>query len=383
MPRHLLEEPFQTAVATGDTIAFLNSSLWRDDFVGSGPYRIERWDPGIEVDFRSFDGFALGKPAIDQLKVRFIKDANVVISNLLSGSIDLAYNPTIGYTQGETLLESDWPGKVDFFLGTTPRYLHFQMRTWPNTQLAVHDVRVRQALIHAVDRQSIVDGIYSGRTVPLDVWLHPSDQFFQSVERAISKYPFDMARAQALLDQAGWQRAGDGTLRNAAGEALSMPILAHSGRIEEQETEVIASAWRTLGMSADVSWLTPQQMRDGEFRSKFPAVTYDRRGLQMVWTSDQVAGPDNRWALGNRNGYANPEFDDRWSRYVASASLPDRERYLVEAMKILTADAAIMPTHLQPRIVARPASLTGIKDMADINNNMSNTWEWRWEEASR
>jgi peptide/nickel transport system substrate-binding protein len=374
IPRHLLEEQYLT-----DPGAILNSPHWRDAFIGSGPFRLERWEPGVQIVYHAFEGFVFGKPPIDQLTVRFITDANVVVANLLSGTVDMAYSATIHYPHAEILIQNQWPGQVQFFLGSSPRYVHFQMRDWGNTQRAVHDVRVRRAMLHAVDRQSIVDLIYEGRTVGMHVWLHPTDPSYPAVDRAITKYPYDLNRAQALLEEAGWRKGGDGVLRNAAGEPLNMHILAHSGRVEEQETEVLASAWRSLGMPLEISWLTPAQMRDGEYRSKFPAVTYDRRSIDMAWTSDQLSLPENRWGLSNRNGYVNPRLDELWDRVMTTIPFQERERFMVEAYQVMTADAAVIPTHLQPRIFAHPARLSGIKEAVPASNSLAMSWEWRWQ----
>jgi peptide/nickel transport system substrate-binding protein len=376
MPRHLLEEAYHADLQT-----FINGNHWREDFVNSGPFKLDRWEPGVQMALRAFDGFALGKPGIDQIVMRFITDANVVVANLLSHTVDVAYSATINYPQGETLQQNEWAGKVEYYMGT-PRYIHFQMRDWGNTQLAVHDLNVRRGMLHAVDRQVIVEQIYGGRTVPLDVWFYPGDPSFPAVDRTISKYPFDMGRAQQLLADAGWRRGGDGTLRNPNGDPLNMYILAHQGRVEEQETEAIASAWRSLGMPLDIAWLTPAQMGDGEYRSKYQAVTYDRRTLgydSMVWTSDNFSGPENRWRAQNRNGYANPQLDEHWRKVLSTVVFQERERYLVEAFRVMTADAVVIPTHLQPRVMAYPTNLIGVKEPPAPAGYIANPWEWRWQ----
>lgn len=376
MPRHLLADLYR-----GDIDLFVNGSHWREDFVGSGPYRLERWDPGSQMVLRAHEGFVLGKPYIDQITVRFLADANVVVANFLSGAVDMAFGATITYPQAATLQQNNWPGKLNFSAGN-PRYVHFQMRDWGNTQRAVHDPRVRRAMLHAIDRESIVDTIYSGHAKGLHVWWYPEDPLYPAVEREITKYSYDMNRAWLLLEEAGWRRAADGVLRSAAGEALNMHLLAQGGRVEEQETEVIASSWRSLGMPVEIAWLAPAQQRDGEYRSKFPAVAYDRRSLgygSMVWTSDNVTGPQNRWGPGNRNGYVNPRLDELWQRVVTTVPLPERERYLVEAMKVMTADAAVVPTHLQPAVMAYPAELRGIKPAPMANIDIWDPWQWRWQ----
>lgn len=142
---------------------------------------------------------------------------------------------------------------------------------------------------------------------------------------------------------------------------------------------MLASAWRSLGMPIEIAWLTPSQMRDGEYRTKFPAVTFDRRSLEMAWTSEQLSTAENRWGLGNRNGYLNPRLDELWERVMTTVGFKERERYLIEALQVMTADAAVVPSHLQPRVFAHPARLAGIHEVVPASNSLAVSWEWRWQ----
>ena len=64
-PRHLLEQPLDAALASGDLAGFVNSPFWTVDYVGAGPYRLTQWEPGAFLEAAAFDGHALGKPKID------------------------------------------------------------------------------------------------------------------------------------------------------------------------------------------------------------------------------------------------------------------------------------------------------------------------------
>src|SRR5439155_18391762 len=81
LPRHLLEQPFQQL----DPQAFAGLPFWTTDYVGLGPYRIERWEPGAFVDGVAFERHALGRPKIDRLRLIFIADPNAALANMLSG----------------------------------------------------------------------------------------------------------------------------------------------------------------------------------------------------------------------------------------------------------------------------------------------------------
>lgn len=89
MPRHLLEDLFNQK----DAEAFLNSRYFTTDFVGLGPYRLVRWDPGSAIEFVRFDGYVLGQPIVGRVIVRTISDYNTMLSSVLAGAVDLANPP--------------------------------------------------------------------------------------------------------------------------------------------------------------------------------------------------------------------------------------------------------------------------------------------------
>src|SRR5262249_8612804 len=83
-PRHLLD----TLVATGDIDRIMHDDFWSTAFVGAGPYKLERWDRGSSIEYSAFAGYALGKPKIDTLQVRFLGDPNTLLATVLSGDVD-------------------------------------------------------------------------------------------------------------------------------------------------------------------------------------------------------------------------------------------------------------------------------------------------------
>ncbi len=377
LPRHKLEALFHQERA-----AFVDGPHWREEFVGSGPYRVASWSPGVEIVFRAHPGFVFGKPRIDEVRVRFIGDANTIVANLLSGGVDVAYSGNIGFSQGQALEQAGWGGKISYVEGN-PRYLEFQGRDWGDTVQAVFDPRVRRAAHHAIDRKALVDAIYAGRAPVAYYWLSPSDPAYSAVDRAVPKYEYDLGRSEALLREAGWTKAADGRMRNAAGQALSLPMMNLPGEVEQLEAAVVADNWKTAGITSDVHRLSPQEWRDNELRSKFPAVAYNRRNLShddMVWFSTNLSRPETRWGGQNRIGYINPRLDDLWSKVLASVDAKEREGYLVDAIRVMMDDAMVVLTHLQAEVMAHQADLVGPVEPAVVRTSrIWNIWEWEWK----
>jgi peptide/nickel transport system substrate-binding protein len=376
-PAHLLEELYHS-----DKAAFVNGSHWSTEFVSTGPYKLEHWDQGIEMTLRAHEGFALGKPKTDRIIVKFIPDQNSIVANMLAGAVDLSFHTNIGVTQAQALENAGFDGTVQYFRGT-PKYLEFQQRDWGNIQRAVLDVRVRRAMLHAVDRHAIVEGIYRGNAYVMHFWLSPDDPAYSAVDRAVSKYEYDPARAAALLGEAGWSRGSDGAARNASGEQLAVTLWRDADEIEGQEAAVVADNWKSVGIASETFIPTRQQSSDREFLSKYPGAVYNRRAMgydSMVWLSDGVATAENRWAGGNRSGYVNPMLDESWRKVLGAVDPKEREGHLIDGLKAMTADAVVNPTHLQPRAVAFRTGLSGaVHPWVGEASPVWNSWEWHWK----
>jgi peptide/nickel transport system substrate-binding protein len=169
LARHKLEPLY-----LNDRASFFDGPHWRQEFLGSGPFRVVSWEPGVEIVFKAHEEFALGRPAVDEIRVRFIGDANTIVANLLSGGVHASLSPYIGFPHAQALEQAAWNGKLEYWPGL-PRYLEYQGRDWGDTQRAVFDARIRRASHYAIDRQAIVDGIYAGRAPVAYYWVPPSD----------------------------------------------------------------------------------------------------------------------------------------------------------------------------------------------------------------
>jgi len=376
LPKHLLEEQY-----LADKAAFANGLHWSREFVGNGPYRLDRWEQGVEMTLRAHDGFALGKPPIDQIVLKFIPDANAIVANLLSGTVDAAFHSSISFAQNSALEQARWQGTTEYWPGSA-HYLEFQTRDWGNLQRAVLDVRVRRALLHAIDRHAIVDGLYAGKASVLHFWLSDDDAAYRAADRAVLKYEHDVGRARALLSEAGWIRSSDGQFRDPSGEALHVPLISQNEDIDQQQATIVADNWKTLGVSPEVRVMSPGQQRDNEYRTKIPAVAYNNRPMgydTMVWLNPQVPMPENRWRGNNYSGYFNPVLEELWPKVLATIDNSAREALIVEALSAMTADAIINPLHYRPRAMAYRAGLVGpqqpwVGEAALIWN----FWEWHW-----
>lgn len=160
--------------------------------VGTGPYRLERWDLGNEMVFTRFDDY-WGDPAIEPTAIfRWNSEAAARLIELQAGQVDGIDNPAEG---DFAVIEADPNLAIYTRSGTNVFYLGLN-----NWKEPLNDVRVRQAIAHAIDKQRIVDNFYPPGSVVATQFMPPSI-FGYTPE--VEPFPFDRQRAIELLDEAG------------------------------------------------------------------------------------------------------------------------------------------------------------------------------------
>lgn len=164
--------------------------------MGSGPYKFAGWQRGVRVTLEANDGYWRGKPGFKTVTFQAVPDEATRIANLRSGRADLIRN--VSPDQAQTL-KSDSRLKIMPVLTERIGYLFINAQHGPTS-----DVRVRRAIAHAIDRQTIVDALYAGFAKPANVVLTPANFGYIA---DIPTYPFDPAKARALIKEAGAEGA--------------------------------------------------------------------------------------------------------------------------------------------------------------------------------
>jgi peptide/nickel transport system substrate-binding protein len=206
LPRHLLGQALQTQEAE----AFMANSFWVNQYVGAGPYKFERWETGAFLEGVAFDGHVLGKPKIQRIREVFIGDPNTVMANMLAGEAQLTAGDSIRFTDGQTL-KQQWGdrGKVLNFPNLY-RIVQFQRRPEFATTAAFTDLRVRQALHHGVDFNTLNEAIQDDQTSAAVGPIPPTAGYYRQLQQAVPTYPYDPRRVEQLMQEAGFARGSDG-----------------------------------------------------------------------------------------------------------------------------------------------------------------------------
>jgi ABC-type transport system substrate-binding protein len=324
--------------------------------------------------------FFLGPPRIETVEIRFIADPNTVLANLLAGEIDLSSSTSI--TANEAVIARDqWAGRNEGWIKTWQTrliFVDFQHREVPNWQRAVGDVRVRQGLMHALDRDSIADVINLGLAPKAEAYVIPGDPAFAEVDRAITKYPYDPARASTLFADAGWRRPSTGAaLANAAGQALDLEVWAD----DEREAAIVADAWKTAGITSVPHRVPNARRADQEYRNHFPGTqigsnTISQEELHTV--ASKLPRAELGWLGSNRGSFTDPEVERYHNLVLTSFGEQELRSAMVGMHQRLTQLVAFGPLFYQVEVIAAKQRVRGPVGSAGAQSGI--TWNiWAWE----
>jgi len=381
MPRHILESKYRA----GDVQAFLNDPYWTSQFVGSGPYRLDRWEPGAFIQASAFDGFVEGRPAIGQLKLVFLPDPSAAVASLLSGEVHVAAEDAIGFEQG-AVLKKQWESTGAGTVILTPnksRFLQVQFKLDYVNPKALLDVRVRRAILEATDRESLSAAILDGQISVAHTLTGPVEEYFAELDRVITKYPFNPDEASRLLGEAGFAKGADGAFADRAGQPLSLELRAFSADPGPREAAILSNQWSAVGLSAPISIIPAAQSQNLETVSAYPALRIEQTGLTdtvpvLKIAGSAVATAENRWAGVNRGGWVNADYDRLVDVFVSSLDRSERNHAAAEAFRIASDELPVLPLYYLSLAAAHTATLEGMVGGYASDTAWDNIAQWRW-----
>jgi peptide/nickel transport system substrate-binding protein len=308
--------------------------------VGTGPFRFVSASTGLEEivleRFADYYGGSnelapVGPACVDGAIFRVIPEASSRVAALLAGEVHIiqAVPPELIAT-----LEEDPNIQVKTAPGTQPKWLELNVNQPP-----FDDVRVRQALNHAVDKALIIETLYEGRAVALPGPLSPYNNF---VNQSLEPYAYDPERALDLLAEAGWTDSdGDGLL-DQNGEPLAFTI----DTLEEWRNlaEAVVTQFQAIGINANVRFweysVIQPQLLAGErqaYLDDWGDSAFDPVGhFEAKWHGQVEGAPYGR---GNFSGYNNERVNELIQQGETTADVATRQQIYDEAQQLVYDEA--------------------------------------------
>jgi len=335
-PRHIVADLYRGP----DQQLFINSPYWARKFVGIGPYKMGEWVEGAYTEALAFDDYFLGRPKIDRVILRYFKDTNALIASMLSGDTDLVTIATLKMEDVDPIASAWGPqGGTVIPSYTDAMVSRFQFRD-PGAPW-VRDVRVRQALVHLVDRQTLAE-TFSPVGGVADIFVSKDDPAYQLAEqRGFPRYGYDLSRAERLLNEAGWARGADGVFQNSSGQRFNIEVrVVESTPVNTRQGLALVDQWKRGGLEADFFSVGKNATNKAELKALSKGVFHQSDTLTPdtfeLFSSSQFATEQNRWSGRNITAYGNPEFDRLYDQLGVELDASQRQSRYGDLLRFTT-----------------------------------------------
>ncbi len=328
-----------------------------------GPYRIVQVTPGAHIVLEPNPTWYGDKPYFKRIVVRVIENTAALEANLLSGAIDYIAGE-LGLSLDQALaFEKRHGARFDIAYKAGLIYEHIDLNL---DNPVLKDKRVRQALLHALDREAISSQLFAGKQPVAHSFVSPLDWIATS---DLKTYPYDPKRAGELLHAAGWSTLRDGFRHNAAGERLTLELMTTAGnRVREAVQQVLQSQWRKIGVDARLK-NEPARVFFGETvrRRQFPAmamfawISSPENVPRSTMHSDHIPTTDNNWAGQNYTGFRNAEADALIERIEVELDRAKRRQLWQRLQEIYVEELPVLPLYYRADPFIVPKWLVGIE----------------------
>ncbi len=307
--------------------------------VGSGAWKFGEWRQGESITLNRNDDYYEKVPNLESYVLRIWPDQTSVVNALLNGEMDAAgLEPadveTVKATDG--LLVANYP---------TRGFSFYMTNLDPEKSEFFLDARVRHALLHGLDRESIVNDILLGNA-EVAQGTQPVISYAYDPDRITTKYTFDPERSRELLAEAGWTDAdGDGIVEKD-GQPFSFEFLYSSGSpTSDQIVAYMQDAWRNVGIEA-----TPRAL---EFPALIETISeshdYDMALLGFNWNAtfiqDSMFSCDQYEGGFNMVRYCNEEVDRLNFEATRTFDEEARRELIIQATNIVNEDLPVAVLH--------------------------------------
>ena len=323
--------PFMTVLAMGhakivprDVVESAGESFGTRP-VGTGPFRFVSWERGRSITLGANADYFAGAPRLSRVIYRIFpgEPVDAQYAEFLKGNLEESPVPTRDHDTIVRAAGHQYVKRPMFYL----RFYAFNVRTKP-----LDDRRVRQAIVHAVDRVGLIDSVFQGRYLPAQSILPLGTLGYNPGVRPLA---YDPARSRELLAQAGYP----------GGAGLPRITIWSSVRSERllAEHERIVKSLAAVGIRASYQYQTDwptfsRLIAEG----KTPMFLYS-------WNAD-IPDPDNFLFLlfhsrspRNYTGYANPVVDDLLLAARNERDAPRRVEMYHKAEQLILDDAPVLP----------------------------------------
>jgi len=301
--------------------------------IGSGPFKFVEWVQNDHATIARNEDYWLPDevPSIDTFTLRVVADSANALQSLTTGENDIAELPA---AQIDPFKSGNPDMTVDVY--DTFRWSFFIPNQDAENAIFFKEREVRQALMYALDRQSIVDDLLAGYAVKAD-GTQPVISRAYAPDKVTTIYDFDPEKAKSLLEAAGWVDSDGDGVREKDGVKLSMEFPYNaSDPTNAQLVTYLQQAWGDVGLEIEPNGLPQQTLIDRIFANDFQLSL-----MGITWTEEDQGTFFYTGVGFNLSHYSNPEYDKLNDEQLTELDDEKRMALIIEQSNILNDDVAL------------------------------------------
>ncbi|MEO1350567.1 MAG: peptide ABC transporter substrate-binding protein [Cyanobacteria bacterium J06635_15] len=349
--------------------------------VGTGPYQVTSYEPG-QVSYEPNPNFRGGPLAFRQVVLRGgIAPYAAARAVLKTDEADFAHNLQIEAAALEAL-EADSNGRLLITFGSyverimlNPTDPHQPTESGEKSSLEnphpfLSDRAVRVAINYAIDREGIAQDLYGDTARPTAQLLIAPEAYASDT----IGYEYNLDRAAALLEEAGWTDTDGNGIRDKDGIEMEMVFQTSINPVRQKTQEIVQANLAALGIRVEI-----KRVRVDDFFSADPAQTEsinhfyadmqeynagndtpDPSTYMRWWTCDAIASQVNQWQEPNNARYCNEDYDALWQAAQSELDTDKRTALFRQMDELLAQDVAVIPLVNRAVTNGISSTLTGL-----------------------
>lgn len=314
--------------------------------VGTGPFKFDSWAKGSSITIVKNPDYWGKAVALDKVEFRIVPDAAAAVPALLSGDVQAFAN----MPAGDALAQIQADPRFEVVIGATEGETILSTN---NKKPPFDQLKVRQAIAHALNREEIILGASSGYGTPIGSHFSPANEAYVDLT---GTYPHDVDKAKSLLKEAGLENGFSATLK------LPPPAYARQGG------EIIAAQLRQIGINLEIIPVEWAQWLEQVYTNK----DYDLTIVSHTEPNDiDIYARDDYYFQ-----YDNPDFDAVIEELVVTNEPEKRKELYGKAQRIIAEDAVNGFLFQLPKIGVWDAKIEGLWHNSPVQANDMTAVRW-------
>ncbi|MFO7952068.1 MAG: ABC transporter substrate-binding protein [Bacillota bacterium] len=327
--------------------------------IGAGPYKLTEYADGQYTILEAFDDYVGGKPNVDQITVK-TASSDTQMAELITGSSDLAWvqpeKDEFEAYQEEGLEVVNYPANAYQYMGIKLDHP------------VLSDKNVRHALTHAIDRWEIIDALFEGMA---SVQTSHMSMVSWAYDEDLEPLPYDVERANELLEESGWEMDDDDGYRYKDGERLEFTLSYPSGNApRERNAEIIQDMASDAGIAIELDMMEFTTLTDLIFEER------DFELYLMGWSLALEPDPTGIWLSDdqwNAVGFDHPDNDELIREARRTTDMEERAEIYSEWQELLVEEAPYV------WLYAEDEAFVHTPDLKNFQGDAFSMW-WNVEE---